>query len=266
MDFKLIGQIIHITQHGNHKLKYIENSQPLLVYVISGEKLVELNGETLSVKAGQIIAIPANTILNMTNLSINNTPYQAICFSWYDELLNQFASSNKQIIPKPLKKIKVETDLRDNFINRLSQIESELINNSVNDSGINLMLVKHLFLELLIRLSSIGIVFKANNNTSISYQIRQMISQQPDKKWKLRVIADQFAMSESTLRRYLAREGQNLSQIILDVRLNYGLVLLQTTQKSILTIAQSAGYDSGSRFTHYFKKRFGISPKMLRSE
>lgn len=266
MDFKLIGQIIHITQHCNHKLKYIENSQPLLVYVISGEKLVEWNGEILSVKAGQIIAIPANTILNMTNLSINNKPYQAICISWYDELLNQFASSNKQIIHTPLKKINVETDLKDNFINRLSQIESELINSSVNDSGMNLMLVKHLFLELLIRLSSIGIVFKTNNNTSISYQIRQMIRQQPDKKWKLRVIADQFAMSESTLRRYLARDGQNLSQIILDIRLNYGLVLLQTTQKSILTIAQSVGYDSGSRFTHYFKKRFGISPKMLRSE
>ena len=30
-------------------------------------------------------------------------------------------------------------------------------------------------------------------------------------------------------------------------------------------IAQSVSYDSGSRFTHYFKKRFGISPKMLRS-
>ena len=30
-------------------------------------------------------------------------------------------------------------------------------------------------------------------------------------------------------------------------------------------IAQSVGYDSGSRFAYYFKKRFGISPKMLRS-
>jgi AraC-like DNA-binding protein len=38
-------------------------------------------------------------------------------------------------------------------------------------------------------------------------------------------------MSESTLRRHLALEGYNLSKIILDIRMNFGLMLLQTTQK-----------------------------------
>lgn len=77
-------------------------------------------------------------------------------------------------------------------------------------------------------------------------------------------LRNQFAMSESTLRRHLALEGYNLSKIILDIRMNFGLMLLQTTQKTILQIAQEVGYESGSRFAFYFKQRFGFSPKRLR--
>ncbi|OCG64341.1 hypothetical protein A9G37_07795 [Gilliamella sp. GillExp13] len=68
--------------------------------------------------------------------------------------------------------------------------------------------------------------FPLNNNPKISLKIREIINLQPDKKWQSAEIAKQFAMSESTLRRHLALEGYNLSKIILDIRMNFGLILL----------------------------------------
>lgn len=76
MNFTSIGQINHITQGCNQKLKQIENSDAMMIYVLNGEKHVECSGEHFIVKAGQLMAIPANTLMNVTNLSINDQQYK----------------------------------------------------------------------------------------------------------------------------------------------------------------------------------------------
>ncbi|WP_141674975.1 hypothetical protein [Gilliamella sp. Bif1-4] len=163
----------------------------------------------------------------INNFYIDDKDYQAICYSWHAQLLDQLALSHFYQINQILKKIKVETILPETFITRLIQIKTELFTHNQCNSN----LVKHLFIELLIRLSAFGVYFPLNNNPKISQKIREIINQQPDKKWQAAEIAKQFAMSESTLRRHLALEGYNLSKIILDIRMNFGLMLLQTTQK-----------------------------------
>lgn len=264
MNFTSIGQINHITQCCNQKLKQIENSDAMMVYVLNGEKHVECSGEHFIVKAGQLIVIPANMLMNVTNLSINDQQYQALCFTWCSELLHQFALSHLPPKTIMLNKISVQTQLTTTFIERLKQIENELLTEDFNNSSTDLTLVKHFFYELLIRLSAMHIAFMPPKPDKLSQKIRRVIGMQPSKKWYASELAKQFALSESTLRRHLALEGYNLSQIILDVRLSYGLMLLQTSQKSILQISQAIGYESGSRFAFYFKKRFGFSPKQLR--
>ncbi|MFQ0971406.1 helix-turn-helix domain-containing protein [Gilliamella sp. BG1] len=260
MDFASIGRVTYITQRCNQTLKQIQSNDPMIVYVINGEKQIECEGEYFKVKTGQLVLIPAGNLMNINNFYIDDKDYQAICYSWHAQLLDQFALSHLYQSSQILKKIKVETILPETFITRLIQIKTELLTHNQCNSN----LVKHLFIELLIRLSAFGVYFPLNNNPKISQKIREIINQQPDKKWQAAEIAKQFAMSESTLRRHLALEGYNLSKIILDIRMNFGLMLLQTTQKTILQIAQEVGYESGSRFAFYFKQRFGFSPKRLR--
>lgn len=77
-------------------------------------------------------------------------------------------------------------------------------------------------------------------------------------------ICSQLAVSESTLRRKLKLEGTSIQEIKDRVRLTSALNLLQTTGDSIGLIADKCGYQSQSRFTDRFKKRFGITPSDLR--
>jgi AraC-like DNA-binding protein len=77
-------------------------------------------------------------------------------------------------------------------------------------------------------------------------------------------ICERLAMSESTLRRKLHKEGTSVQEIKDQARLGLGLHLLQTTQHSIGLVAEKCGYQSQSRFTDRFKGRFGLTPTELR--
>ena len=91
-----------------------------------------------------------------------------------------------------------------------------------------------------------------------------MIGVAPEKNWISKDIAQSVAMSEATFRRRLADEGQSFTGILLDVRMTLALTLLQVTDISISKIAYQVGYESASRFSVRFKKRFGFSPTAIR--
>ena len=77
-------------------------------------------------------------------------------------------------------------------------------------------------------------------------------------------ICVQLAMSESTLRRKLKLEGTSVQEVKDQARLGLALHLLQTTRHPIGVIADKCGYQSQSRFTERFKRRFGLPPSELR--
>ena len=100
--------------------------------------------------------------------------------------------------------------------------------------------------------------------TSLSQQVHQMISVDLSQELSATDIAANLAMSESSLRRKLAEENNNLQAIKDQARLGYGLHLIQSTHQSIGAVAERCGYQSQSRFTDKFKQRFGITPSALR--
>lgn len=58
--------------------------------------------------------------------------------------------------------------------------------------------------------------------------------------------------------------GETLSNYLSTLRLNYGAMLLRTTDMSVLSISSSVGYDSLSHFMRMFKKRFNMTPKQYK--
>ena len=77
-------------------------------------------------------------------------------------------------------------------------------------------------------------------------------------------VAEHFAMSEATMRRWLSKTGQGFAKILLHTRLERGLSLLQTTDDQISEIALDCGFKTPSHFSDAFRKRFGIKPKDIR--
>ncbi len=76
------------------------------------------------------------------------------------------------------------------------------------------------------------------------------------------MLADEFAMSESTLLRQLKRlTGLTPVQYLVEVRLDRARQLLENrTHDSIAKVAAEAGYSDARAFSRSFKQRFGKSP------
>jgi len=65
------------------------------------------------------------------------------------------------------------------------------------------------------------------------------------------------------MRAYL---GESLGSFMLRIRLDNAAFHLRTTDRSIQEIAWDNGYEAASSFTKAFRKRFGMSPEIFRSE
>tara|TARA_R110001583_G_scaffold150342_1_gene302375 strand:+ start:215 stop:1117 length:903 start_codon:yes stop_codon:yes gene_type:complete len=98
----------------------------------------------------------------------------------------------------------------------------------------------------------------------ITYQLHDIFLEQGFHEVTTEFICKQLAMSESTLRRKLKLEGTSVVEVKDQARLGLSLHLLQTTTSTIGLIASECGYQSQSRFTKRFKRRFGLTPSELR--
>lgn len=79
-------------------------------------------------------------------------------------------------------------------------------------------------------------------------------------------LADKINISEKHFRRLFEKVyGQKPHEFIIDFRLNKAELLLLNTSKSISDIAIQCGFADVYSFSHCFKKKYFISPKMYRT-
>ncbi|AZQ62299.1 AraC family transcriptional regulator [Flammeovirga pectinis] len=80
----------------------------------------------------------------------------------------------------------------------------------------------------------------------------------------LNEFADKYGFSISKLRRDFTQVfGTTIHRFHQNYRLEKAKILLTTTNKSITEISRTCGYKSGAKFSEYFKKKNGITPKEL---
>lgn len=99
---------------------------------------------------------------------------------------------------------------------------------------------------------------------NVSQQLFQLIRENVSTELSIPQLCQHMAMSESTLRRKLQKEGNSIQSIKDDAKLGHGMHLVQTSQLAIGLVAEQCGYQSQSRFTDRFKQRFGVTPTQLR--
>ncbi|AKJ27028.1 helix-turn-helix transcriptional regulator [Caldimonas brevitalea] len=124
-------------------------------------------------------------------------------------------------------------------------------------------LQEHRLIEVLLLLAERGFSF-APETVSWQDKVRRLIAYRPHADWTLEAVAQEFHLSVSTLSRRLAQHGTTLGSLVREVRLETALVLLQTTELPVGEIAQRCGYESHSRFSAVFRRRFGFAPSHLR--
>lgn len=99
---------------------------------------------------------------------------------------------------------------------------------------------------------------------SLTRQVHKLIKKNIADDISTESVCSSLNMSESTLRRKLKLEQTSFQILKDDVTLGRGLHLLQPTAHPIGYVAAECGYQSQSRFTERFKKKFGLTPSELR--
>jgi AraC-like DNA-binding protein len=117
--------------------------------------------------------------------------------------------------------------------------------------------------EILLWLAESGAVFGPQPHRLPSHRVRDVILEDPCYPWKAGEVARRLAMSEPTLRRHLAVEGERFTDLLVDARMTQALVLLQTSDQTVETVAAAVGYASPSRFAVRFRARFGLAPSEI---
>lgn len=236
---------------------YIQNTS--LFFIENGSKRVQdTTGNELIGQTGDVIIFQPDSIVTMENRTWSGIDYRAIGVSFTQEMV-------EKIFPKT----HPNSNLHTVQILSPSDSEKQQILNSIKENLRNIELPKpvleHRLLEPLIWLKTMGVKLSSSQSNSPLGKVRSLIETDLTYPWRANEIAEHFAMSEATMRRWLAQSGNSFSKILINTRLEKGLNLLQTTKTPISDIALDCGFKTPSHFSDTFKGRFGVQPKSIRA-
>lgn len=235
---------------------YVE--QTMIVLVQSGSKRVrQSNGEAIEILPGGLLIFPAGTFITIENRIISGVDYAAYCVSYPDSYLEGIFQAIEGS-RKNASAIHLDPCPQD-----LALLLRELESLSA-DKVLPEEVRRHRMLEPLVWLRALGIALPIPHEKTLDCRLRDLLSADPAHKWRSQEVASQMGFSEATFRRKLQKCGATFSSILMNVRLELGLTLLQTTQLPISQIALDCGFATPSHFSDSFKARFDLQPKSIR--
>ena len=127
-------------------------------------------------------------------------------------------------------------------------------------------LLTALFVSLSRNLESLSEDSQANYDEMIRQTVRNYIGTQY-KTASLKDLANSMNQSESTLSRHVKRIfGFTFKELLLRMRFERAVKLLEQTDLPVSSIAEAVGYENTSFFYRRFREIYGNSPKDYRRE
>ena len=97
-------------------------------------------------------------------------------------------------------------------------------------------------------------------------RVLALLHEKPDAPWTLERLADDAAMSRSTLHeRFVHFIGQPPMHYLAQWRMQVAAKLLRDTKAKLIEVAQGVGYESEAAFSRAFKRAVGVAPGQWRS-
>lgn len=230
-----------------------------LFFIQSGSKYVSTPAQSEMVgQEGDLMIFPPGSFVTMENRPVMNGDYKALGVCFAHNLVNSVFSDLPRLSVTDGIQIVRAADYQPNEI-------LKLIDETLGNASLPEPIRQHRLLEPLVWLRQHGFQLPTHNQEDPLSQIRRLIETDLSHAWMADEVASHLAMSEATMRRRLAAQGQAFSKILLHARLERGLTLLQTTDAQISQVALECGFKTPSHFSDAFRNRFGIQPKEIRS-
>lgn len=234
------------------KLRNVRMHSPCIIQVVSGSKRLFWRESALVLTPSNLLLCEATSSLSFENLP-SKGHFLSRVFSFHyppcDATLD-LSKHNATKSPSPIygtdKALEVTLDL-------LSTLDLRLFSQETQIFWLN---------ALYQQLAERGILHHLFSKTDIpfSQRLSRYLAHNPSDENTLETSAQHFAISRSTLIRKLKQENTKYKDVLIEVRLNHALYLMQNDTRNIAMLAQMCGYQSEGRFSQRFKEKFGISP------
>lgn len=240
-------------------IRHVPFYDPCLILVLSGRKVVYDRRQPITCDAGGILAIPAPA-----SFDIRNEPdrrgggYRALVIPFEHELLERLVRAHD------FQSVGRRRDVGMLAFER-NQALLDSVRHYLTTAG-RARLRTHRLMELLLLLADLNpkLLSFALHRDSWSQRVRAVLATDLAHDWSVNEVCKRLATSESTLRRHLTKEKTGFRELLHDLRLTTALMRLLQTSQPVYRIAYDCGYQSVSRFSSNFHKRFGLPPRALR--
>lgn len=239
-------------------LKHVPFYEPCLILVLSGRKTLFLGEHSVCVDAGDFATVPGPSSVDLRNEpEALSKRYTALIIPFKAEHLQRLMRSHNLLyeVKGAAGVLKFSPD----------ETLYASIDHYLTTVG-NPQLLNHRLMEILLLVAT-------KNPALLSYslqrenwgqRVRAVLAADLAHEWDLKQVCERLATTESTLRRNLKRENLSFRALIQELRLSSALMQLLQTSAPIYRIAYDCGYQSVSRFSANFHKRFGVPPKQFR--
>lgn len=261
-----IGVSAHVLQGRGLRILRMRVDQSALILVDRGLKTVKpARGSGVRARPGQMLLLSGQQTVDFTNDVAEGEHYEARWLVFDNALLDDafYRETAARIasVDAPLASVRLLARVRTGLADAFQRGRQAL----APDPALPSAVARQRVLEVMHWLLEDGLVLRsAPTEMTVSVQIRALIAGRLDHDWPAARVAQALAMSEATLRRRLAAEGESMSALIVDARMASALTLLQATTQPVSRIANAVGYDSPSRFAIRFRERFGFAPTVVR--
>jgi AraC-like DNA-binding protein len=245
--------------------------QPMIVVILSGTKLLCVDGQTLIFEAGDLLILPSNLTFDVINQPASTGEYIALVLELSTNLLNRVRQAYPEIL-EPLLTSCVTGDfsklnLRVGLSPLLSDALIHLVRGTTQNENQSHILNEHYLIEVLLLLLQ-------SNARQLLFQeiypdflnlVRSLIRSDLSAEWSLNRLAQALNMSVSTLKRRLQEAGLSFRQLLDEERMSRAMDLLTQNHQSVAQVALACGYESQSRFAARFRRYYSLNPSDVRS-
>ena len=240
-------------------IQHVPFYEPCLILVLAGRKVIYDAAKPITCEAGEIFAVPAPSSFDLRNEPDAHTQrYRALIIPFTYELLERLGRAHAMALDQNKRAVGVLTFNLDAVLT--ASIKHYLT--SIGDERLR----THRLMEILLLLvkQNPALLAYALNPKRWSQRVRAIVATDLAEPWDINAVCRRLATTESTLRRHLKSESTGFRELLYELRLTSALIQLMQTAQPVYQVAYNCGYQSVSRFTSNFHKRFGLPPRAFR--
>lgn len=240
-------------------IRHVPFYDPCIILVLAGKKTIFDRRGPVACNAGDILTVPAPSSFDLRNEpDVQGGKYRALIVPFKHDLLERMSRVHD-----------LRHDGRNRDIRVLRFDGDDTLRASVRhylDSVANRRLLTHRLMEILLVLAGKNpeLLAYVLNQKNWSQRVRAILATDLARSWEIDELCARLTTTESTLRRNLKRENTGFRELLSDLRLSTALMQLLQTSRPVYQVAYDCGYQSVSRFSSNFHKRFGVPPRQFR--